>query len=521
MTDYVLTILDTTGIQNYVFGTNNLKQITGASHLVNCATCDWAVAALPERNNVMGLDEKEPFKALRIEKDGLAAEVVYAGGGNIVILFADRAEAENFTRSLTRRLVQDAPGLRVVAAHQEFDWQTQALGGKAGVLQGLLQTLAQKKASPPVSAVMPGLGVTVQCAFTGGPAVGLDSDQRPVSADAMAKLESEPAALKRLKTLIDFGKYPDPPRNFDELGGSKGEKSYLAVVHSDGNGMGKRVEAIRDQYSAAGDGNRAYIEALRAFSLSVQRAALYALQKTVDQLAAEVDEDSQKIRDVVPLYRRQLPFRPIVFGGDDVTFVCDGRLGLSLAQCYVQAYASQQLSDGQPAHCRAGVAIVHAHYPFARAYALAEELCASAKGYIRDGQFSAIDWHYATSGVIHGLKEIRAREYATAEGSLQMRPLRVTAEEADWRTWGNFVRSATEFQSGAWAGKHNKVKALREALRGGETSTANFLKLNSLSALPPLERIPPQHGTAWWERTCGYFDAVEVVDLFVPLGEEK
>jgi hypothetical protein len=26
-----------------------------------------------------------------------------------------------------------------------------------------------------------------------------------------------------------------------------------------------------------------------------------------------------------------LPFRPIVFGGDDVTFICDGRLGLSLA----------------------------------------------------------------------------------------------------------------------------------------------------------------------------------------------
>lgn len=72
-----------------------------------------------------------------------------------------------------------------------------------------------------------------------------------------------------------------------------------------------------------------------------------------------------------------------------------------------------------------------------------------------------MDWHYATAGVLHELKEIRSREYRTGEGDLLMRPLRVTEEEGDWRTWSNYVRTVTEFQSGAWAGKHNKIKALR------------------------------------------------------------
>src|SRR5690606_12765449 len=117
----------------------------------------------------------------------------------------------------------------------------------------------------------------------------------------------------------------------------------IAVVHADGDGMGER-------FRQAGKGlpNRKYIEGVRDFSEKVRKVAQSALQDTVKTLTdklrqfgddkiehrsafgdllaevvlAEVEEDSG-------IY--YLPFRPIVFGGDDVTFVCDGRLGLSLA----------------------------------------------------------------------------------------------------------------------------------------------------------------------------------------------
>src|SRR5260370_22422013 len=42
-----------------------------------------------------------------------------------------------------------------------------------------------------------------------------------------------------------------------------------------------------------------------------------------------------------------IPFRPIVFGGDDVTFVCDCRLGLSLATAYFREFWKQSVDLGQ------------------------------------------------------------------------------------------------------------------------------------------------------------------------------
>ena len=38
---FVMTLVDTTGIQRYIFQSNTLKHIAGASGLVHCATHDW------------------------------------------------------------------------------------------------------------------------------------------------------------------------------------------------------------------------------------------------------------------------------------------------------------------------------------------------------------------------------------------------------------------------------------------------------------------------------------------------
>ena len=118
--------------------------------------------------------------------------------------------------------------------------------------------------------------------------------------------------------------------------------------------------------------------------------------------------------------------RPIVFGGDDVTFVCKGRLGLALAVRYLQSYAGA----AQTVDRAGGVAVVKAHYPFSHAYDLAEELCKSAKDKIADFKLSGkesatvIDWHFSTSGVVLGLEEVRQREYSAENGdSLLMRPV--------------------------------------------------------------------------------------------------
>src|SRR5690606_5681066 len=73
-----------------------------------------------------------------------------------------------------------------------------------------------------------------------------------------------------------------------------------------------------------------------------------------------------------------LPLRPILLGGDDLTFLCDGRVALALTEAALKAFEAEVPSLGRVTAC-AGVAIVPAHAPFAQAYALAEALCRHAK----------------------------------------------------------------------------------------------------------------------------------------------
>jgi len=528
MSSYTLTVVDTSGIQDYIFGTNQLQQNVGASYLVDCATRKWVVEVLPSPHNVNDLDSEKPFTDRAIEDGELDAEVVYAGGGNTVILFASHDLAVEFARCLTRKVLLEAPGLQVVLAHKDFDWHSQPLGGKSGVVQGAMNDLALRKANPPSSSPLLGLGVTAACVFTGLPAVDEEPDEhRLVSAEVKAKLDAEPDAHDRLKDLVDWHGY-EVPKDFDDFGRTVGESSYIAVIHTDGNEMGKRIQRIRDGFPTASM-NREYVRAMRAFSLSVQRAALDALQGTVDKLAQVVVDG--KIGNEIELRENKLPFRPIVFGGDDVTFVCDGRLGLNLAAYYLEQFSGHRFKGEEPVHCRAGIAVVKTHYPFARAYALAEDLCKSAKAYIKERQqppysedgLTAMDWHFAVGGLVRDLKEVRALEYTVPdEGTLLMRPIRLSDPDRDWRSWGTFSRITHEFRTGKqWRGRRNKVKALRDALRTGHEAVKHFRALYDLDKLPPIPEQPEMAIQGWQGGRCGYFDAIEAMDFFVPLEREE
>jgi hypothetical protein len=90
----------------------------------------------------------------------------------------------------------------------------------------------------------------------------------------------------------------------------------------------------------------------------------------------------------------------------------------------------------------------------------------------------------------------------------------------DWRSWAGFGRVAAEFVIGPdWRGKRNKVIALREALRGGPEAVVQFRRAYGLEKLPPWAGgIGRLQDTGWdGAGRCGYFDAVEALDFFLPL----
>jgi hypothetical protein len=536
-----LVIVDTSQIQPYIFGSNRLRENIGASHLVAEATETWALetiraVAIPNNVNLNGtLDSKK-----HIEDSGInpAAEVFYAGGGNVVVLFHDEAGAKTFTRQLSQKTLTDAPNLQLVIAQQPFDW-SQSLYEQ---VEATFKKLAEEKRSRSISAPLLGLGVTVMCRSTGLPAreivqpIPTDlTSAYPASAEIAAKLDAADASNERLRAM--FAAILDNtyafPRDFDELGRSEGEHSYIAVVHTDGNGLGERIRQIGKN---AKD-NRDYIVRLRAFSQAVEAAAQAALKGALAQLVRQVDVRGHIVhknaqgKELAHIELRQeggqwlLPFRPIVFGGDDVTFVCDGRLGLSLAIEYLRQFENETAKradcNGKITAC-AGIAIVKTHYPFARAYTLANEMCKSAKAYRREHDLgdSCLDWHFALTGLAGDIEEIRRREYTVKDGKLFLRPSALNGNVKEpQHAWEVVQKGLFAFQGESWAGRRNKLKALRDALREGSEAVKQFLtKFNEGKPLPNVESSMTNWPIEGWQgQYCGYFDAIELADWFIPL----
>lgn len=89
---FILTVLDTVGIQPYVFGSNVLRENIGASHLVYQATRVWPLKIVHEMGSSNVTVDQAPQppgldwgKQIEVNAN-LKTEIVYAGGGNCVIL---------------------------------------------------------------------------------------------------------------------------------------------------------------------------------------------------------------------------------------------------------------------------------------------------------------------------------------------------------------------------------------------------------------------------------------------------
>ncbi len=545
-----LTVIDVSGIQGYIFGSNRLRDNIGASYLVGRVTTDWIEAALPQPHNFANA----AIGDATLDSDpALQAEVVYSGGGNVVLQVrgsnkdAALAAARQIASQLSRTLLACAPGLEIVVAHRVFDPATEAIGGSNGVYAQLFQELDTAKRRAPASNPLGGLGVTRECTSTGLPAVERfdyaprsrsgKSDVQPLSATARARvdfttIQASERALRETLAISDEWRIP---RDLDELGRSRGEESYIAVVHADGNSLGRRFSGVVNSFSTAAD-NRACLDALRALSHAVEQAGGEAFRATVRAMLATLKEADPTHDD--PLGRlihelrpgrgeTPLPLRPLIFGGDDVTFVCDGRLGLGMAVRYLKEFERAAAGlPGGPAHACAGVAVVKSHYPFARAYRLSTELCASAKAQAREhGDQPALDWQFATTGISGSLDVLRERGYRAQPGDLTMRPVTLAdiPNGFGWRRWENLSGLVKEFSNErSWP--TSKLAALREELRKGEDAIKRWrTRFRQDQELPKLATVADAGAarnlveTGWAGGRCGYFDAIEALDFFIEL----
>jgi hypothetical protein len=516
--NYLLTLVDLSGIQRYIFKSNTLKHIMGASGLVHLVTHDWLEEALKQQ----GLCNRQPQgKNLRIEDGKLVSEVIYQEGGNALILFSSKDTAHGFAKALSLRALREAPGLDMVITHAALP--ADVFIGKGALfmpLQSLFQKVNEKKMDRARNAALPGLGVTAACPYTQKPATHAikreGGEQEWVSAEIHAKeMVGYQAATDQFAGRFKGarGNYAFLKEFSEFSGGAKG--SYMAVVHADGTGMGQRLMDYLARFAESS--TREAVDGLRAFSESITDAVQQAMDDTIICLRQKIEQK------VIPSKPGMLPFRPIVCDGDDITFVCDGTFGLPLTAQLLKAFAKFNLIDtGEPIAMRAGVAIVKSHFPFSQAYELAEDLNRSARNFARKNQGDAarfapmaIDWHISTSGTLGSLEALRC-QYENKRAKLLLRPLLVGAKSGV-RRWAVLEELVGIFGQQKWQKIRSKLRELEDVFLQGKDAVERFLTFNSIDELPRPAAIGNIHlecGFVENDKQVLHYDALEVAEFF-------
>jgi len=474
-------LIDTVSIQKYVFGSNKLKENLGASYLVQDIYETVLASVLKEIFNGEKLDlerwKNSPDELLIKHKP---FEVGFIGGGNALLFFQDSTKAAEFIQLWTKTLLIDAPGITTAVAEMEIASIDELKTAKfKEIKEELFGKLRDNKSRYIPQTVISRHGITSICTHSGfSMETWNDSEQEYVSALTNAKIEAAKKGKKLLeelyKDILSQGFiFTD---ELEELGQKEGQESHIAIVHIDGNEMGNRFQKQETLLD------------IRRLSHSVEQATKASFNALLNRIVERWSEIADEL-DIHYTGRHNLvlPIRPIILGGDDVTFVCAGRLGIYFARLFMDEFSKQKVSYGGPLTSCAGVAITKPKFPFFRGYNLAEELCKSAKE-IRlekaeeleyksgkelsdEEKGSWIDFHITYGGFSGTLKDIRKEHYLAPEGNLIMRPYLLNSnEEYGFNTFiGNTRKLKNEFPN-------FKIKELRSVLNEGEEYALIFVE---------------------------------------------
>lgn len=400
-------------IQRWILATDRLRELKGGSTLVE---------------ELQTVSEKAAHGAM-----------LYAAAGAGTAMFPTREALERFARWWPAYVSRHAPGLDLVQAWTD-DGQMRTLQAKLGA--------ARNRPWPTLPEVGPWVA---RAGRSGLPAVERDEIKGGLvdaGTGARERAGRNNDALGELlsTSLGSDWKEPTELAFEDELSEYPADEG-VAVVHADGNGIGKVVHGLT-------------LEGLVDFSHRLREASLAAGRRAVAGLARYEVSRSNSRHDGNG--RLILNGRPIVAGGDDFTFLVRGRAGIALACEWLRAFEQETkrrgIAGGEGLTACAGVVFVRRGFPFGQAHDLAEALCSTAKGDRRaENGGSRIAFHRVTTS-LHGGEQ-------SPSWTLQ-----------EMSQLNTLVRYAARLPRGKlrqWLGEHNEERAARLWARLREVAEQN------------------------------------------------
>ena len=309
------------GIQDFIFKTNTLQEIVGASEIVKSIASDFEDISNLKRENIL-----------------------LNAAGNIKAIFEDKEALRAFLLIFSKSIQQKAYGITlsqaVVKMEKEFSDRQKAI-------DELEKNLKIQRNKPSIALDM-SINLMKLNPKTARPAIAKDGDKA-----TSQKLEANKKFYKDNPHVTEF-------KNFSYMKNGKGK---IAIIHIDGNGLGKLIPQLGAKLSK--------------FSL--------ALDKATKKAVKDAKEDTMHIREVI-------------VGGDDVTVICSANDALNFTKNFLEKFEANTKNikelEGikeQLTAC-AGIAYCNEKYPFHYAVDLAEGLCKEAKNH-SNREYSCFMFH--------------------------------------------------------------------------------------------------------------------------------
>ncbi len=376
------------GIQGFIFKTDKLAEIVGASEIVEqiCAQLFYYTANIKENNE----------------------NIILSAAGNIKYIFEDELSCRIFVMNFPKMIMEYAPGITISQAVVAFVGDDFSIAIQQ--LETKLKTQRNKVNAPNEIGFM-GLERSRR---TGGVAVEFKHSE-VLDAGTLKKINKKidkSSLFEKLSGNKVFAK--EFPFDIKEITAS-GNNSWIAVIHADGNGLGKIIQNKGDELNKD--------KKFKAFSAAIETATQKAIQVAFNEVVEKEKENF-----------KHYPIRPVVIGGDDVTVIIRADLALDFTTKFLkyfeleseQEFTKLSLSgyeNGLTA-C-AGIAYVKESYPLHYALHLAESLCTDAKKKVKDAQAlpkyndipqSALAFYKVQESFVDDLNILKTRTLKTPSG---------------------------------------------------------------------------------------------------------
>lgn len=399
--------------QDYIFKTNRVLEIVGASENIARIWESLFEAADDASLKYRMADEKFSMAEAESEfKKGILNFVeLFCGGGNETILFdcdMDFQQDDSFrklNRAFSYKLIEKYPGMIPMVAY------VKATGDYSKDYKKLMEASEIKRniMEPQWDMFTVPFAMMDRNIFQPYSTLVKINGQDIRMSDESSKKYTVGRKLRDSNEDI---------RLFDEMITQKGKESLLAVVHADGNNMrAKIMEMLHDE----ADYDKA-VSLMRKFTRKTADCFETQGEAALKKCQSDLERMNEKSLKDKKLKKSSLAYRRVIGSGDDVTFVCNARFVMDYVKAYldsVQNYNKNTGSEWDYSSC-AGICIFHSHYPFSKAYSIAEQACDDGakqkihavddRGCVSVVEQSWMDFHFIQSGIGGDLSEIRRNQ---------------------------------------------------------------------------------------------------------------